>query len=66
MLTLALDTILRLLHPIMPFVTEDSWQHLREAAGARRMPWDSGNLTASIMVARWPAPPQEWIDDRTE
>jgi len=50
----------------MPFVTEEIWQHLREAAGARRMPWDDGTLSPSIMVARWPTPRQEWIDDRTE
>jgi valyl-tRNA synthetase len=66
MLLLGLDTILRLLHPIMPFVTEEIWQHLREAAGRRRMPWDNGDLAPSIMVARWPEPQQEWIDDRTE
>jgi len=66
MLLPALDTILRLLHPIMPFVTEEIWQHLSEAAGQRRMPWDSGELAPSIMVARWPAPPAEWVDERTE
>jgi valyl-tRNA synthetase len=66
MLLLGLDTILRLLHPIMPFVTEEIWQHLRDAAGRRRMPWDNGDLAPSIMVARWPEPPAEWMDDRTE
>jgi len=66
MLLLGLDTILRLLHPIMPFVTEEIWQHLREAAGLRRMPWDSPAPAASIMVAPWPTPPAAWICDRTE
>jgi valyl-tRNA synthetase len=66
MLVLGLDTILRLLHPIMPFVTEEIWQHLGEAVGDRRMPWDDGALSPSIMIARWPAPPQGWIDDHTE
>ena len=66
MLLLGLDTILRLLHPIMPFVTEEIWQHLREAAGRRRMPWDAAGLTDSIMIAPWPAPPAAWIDERTE
>jgi valyl-tRNA synthetase len=50
----------------MPFVTEEIWQHLGEAAGERRMPWDKAGLTPSIMVARWPEPSHEWIDDRTE
>ena len=66
MLLVGLDTILRLLHPIMPFVTEEIWQHLRETAGARRLPWDDGPLPESIMVASWPAPPPAWIDPPTE
>ncbi|MFM8635210.1 MAG: valine--tRNA ligase [Planctomycetia bacterium] len=66
MLLLGLDTILRLLHPIMPFVTEEIWQHLRETVAGRRMPWDGGTLVESIMVAAWPTPPTAWIDARTE
>jgi valyl-tRNA synthetase len=66
MLLLGLDTILRLLHPIMPFVTEEIWQHLRAAAPHRRMPWDRDGLAESIMVAAWPVPPAAWIDQRTE
>jgi valyl-tRNA synthetase len=66
MLLLGLDTILRLLHPIMPFVTEEIWQHLRETAAGRRMPWDAAPPPASIMVAAWPQPAAAWIDPRTE
>jgi valyl-tRNA synthetase len=67
MLVLGLDTILRLLHPIMPFVTEEIWQHLAAAAAGRRMPWDAaGPLPESIMVAAWPAPPAAWADATTE
>ncbi|MFM8891754.1 MAG: class I tRNA ligase family protein, partial [Planctomycetia bacterium] len=66
MLMLGLDTILRLLHPVMPFVTEEIWQHLGSVAAARRMPWDTDGLPGSIMVARWPEPPAAWIDPRTE
>ncbi len=36
-----LDTSLRLLHPFMPFVTEEIWQHLPESEGF-------------LMVAEWP------------
>jgi len=66
MLLLALDTILRLLHPIMPFVTEEIWQHLREAAGSRQLPWDTETVAESIMVAQWPTPPDAWRDAETE
>jgi valyl-tRNA synthetase len=67
MLMLALDTILRLIHPLMPFVSEEIWQHLRLVAGDRRMPWDVAEGPAeSIMIARWPTPPPSWIDPRTE
>ena len=37
------DTLLRLLHPFMPFITEELWQHLRERAEGE-----------SIMYARLP------------
>ncbi|HYU58518.1 MAG TPA: valine--tRNA ligase, partial [Actinomycetota bacterium] len=40
-----LERTLRLLHPIMPFVTEDLWQRLRPEDAA-----------ASIVVAPWPEP----------
>lgn len=68
MLLLGLDTILRLLHPIMPFVTEEIWQQLRAVAGNRSMPWDDPDslLPESIMTARWPEPPERWIDAKTE
>jgi valyl-tRNA synthetase len=67
MLLLALDTILRLLHPIMPFLTEEIWQHLREVAPHRRLPWDRGAAPSdSIMVSAWPEPPSAWVDRRTE
>ena len=66
MLLLGLDTILRLLHPMMPFVTEEIWQHLREVAGGRRLPWDGESLPDSVMVASWPVPPSAWVDSVTE
>jgi len=42
---------LRLLHPFMPFVTEEIWQHLPHEG-------------ESLMVARWPQP--EPLDERAE
>ena len=40
-----LDQGLRLLHPFMPFVTEELWQ---------RLPKRPNNSTPSIMIAKYP------------
>ncbi len=49
----ALDTLLRLLHPIMPFVTEEIWGHLGKAAPQRGL---EGQTEAGpfVMLAAWP------------
>ena len=49
----ALDTILRLLHPLIPFLTEEVWQLLNEVASTRGLP--KPILAAeSVCVAPWP------------
>jgi valyl-tRNA synthetase len=48
-----LDTLLRLLHPMIPFLTEDVWQRLGEVAPERGI--DEVLPTAeSVMLAPWP------------
>ncbi|MBN2477630.1 MAG: class I tRNA ligase family protein [Pirellulales bacterium] len=48
-----LDSILRLLHPMIPFVTEEVWQLLGKVAPQRGI--DSvGPAAESIMIAPWP------------
>ncbi len=46
------DTILRLLHPVVPFVTEALWERLRLPEGTER--------PAALMVAPWPEPRLRW------
>ena len=47
----ALDTALRLLHPVMPFLTEELWHKLPQPAGAR-----------SIALDKFPEPRAKWTD----
>ena len=48
-----LDSILRLLHPFMPFITEELWQSLGAAVPVRGV-GQGAEAAASIMVAPWP------------
>lgn len=48
-----LEVILRLLHPIMPFITEELWQTVAPLANAKH--------SDSLMLAAWPQADQEKI-----
>jgi valyl-tRNA synthetase len=53
-----LDGVFRLLHPVMPFITEALW---------RRLPWPEGEeRPASLMIAPWPAARPDRQDDAAE
>ncbi len=49
----ALDICLKLLHPVMPFITEELWDQLAEF-GARR--------EGMLITAAWPALNDGWVD----
>jgi len=49
------EAALRLLHPFMPFLTEELWHRLPQASTAK-----------SIALAEYPAPKPEWIDEEAE
>jgi valyl-tRNA synthetase len=60
-----LDGILRLVHPIMPFVAESIWQALNEAAFERGLP-AAEPATESVAIAPWPSLPEAWQDAAME
>jgi valyl-tRNA synthetase len=60
-LVYVLDRTLRLLHPFMPFVTEEIWQSLVQGATRGGHISGSGYKPEALMVARWPE--QAGLDD---
>ena len=48
-----LDTCLRLLHPFMPFVTEEIWQHIPHEGKA-------------LIIAKWPEVNAAYLDEQAE
>jgi valyl-tRNA synthetase len=51
----ALEAALRLLHPVMPFLTEELWHRLPQLEGAR-----------SIALAKFPEPRANWTDSAAD
>ncbi|HEX8199912.1 MAG TPA: class I tRNA ligase family protein, partial [Isosphaeraceae bacterium] len=64
-LAAVLDGLCRLLHPVLPFVTEGVWQALGEVAPRRGLP-EPGPAAESVCIAPWPAYPQAWRDAEAE
>ncbi|MFY1829374.1 valine--tRNA ligase [Myxococcus fulvus] len=54
-LVYALDRVLRLMHPFMPFITEEIWQKL-----------PMSRPTESIMIASYPEPDPALVDEAAE
>lgn len=52
-----LETLLRLLHPITPFITEEIWQRIAPLAGKKG---------PSIMLQAYPQKQREWQDTEAE
>jgi valyl-tRNA synthetase len=49
-----LDQVLRLLHPFVPFVTEELWARLGELAPARGLDAALPSTAGLLVLARWP------------
>ncbi|HZO72079.1 MAG TPA: valine--tRNA ligase [Ktedonobacteraceae bacterium] len=57
-----LDQSMRLLHPFMPFVTEEVWQHLYRTSEPQHECWPA----SALIVAPWPAFAPQFIDEEAE
>jgi valyl-tRNA synthetase len=54
-----LDLCLRLLHPYIPFITEEIWGYLRKAVLDSRLSDLAASWTEGLIIASWPEPRQE-------
>ena len=61
----ALDVILRLLHPLIPFITEEIWQLLRTIAPQRGLP-EPRPASQHLIVADWPQPEAQRLNTAIE
>ncbi len=59
----ALDSLMRLLHPMIPFLTEEVWQLLNSVAPIRALTHPAGGAAAeSVCIAPWPEVDESHID----
>jgi len=57
-----LDQCMRLLHPYMPFVTEEVWQYLYRTGEPVQDQWPA----SALIIAPWPQANREAIDEEAE
>ena len=61
-----LDVILRLLHPVMPYITEKLWERLNETVPQRGAGPIEVQPADLLVKASWPKVDEAWIDAKTE
>ena len=58
-LTRVLDLNLRMLHPFIPFITEELWGHLRRAVLDSPLAGEAADWPKALIIASWPVPRKE-------
>ena len=65
MLVTAFDQLLRLLHPMIPFLTEEIWRLFGEIAPERGFPYS--RLAEPVLIAAaWPKFEESWQNEEIE
>jgi valyl-tRNA synthetase len=54
-----LDICLRLLHPFIPFITEETWGYLKKAVLGTHLAPIAANWEDGLIISSWPEPRQE-------
>jgi valyl-tRNA synthetase len=65
-LAYVLDQLLRLLHPIVPFLTEEVWQLLGRVAPVRSLTLPASPAEESVCIAAWPVGDVSAVDTSIE
>ncbi|MBN1257362.1 MAG: valine--tRNA ligase [Planctomycetes bacterium] len=65
-LAYVLDTMLRLLHPVIPYITEEIWGLLAKLAPQRGLKAQSEDAPPDLIRAPWPQAQEEWRDQKLE
>ncbi len=60
------DQVLRLLHPFVPFITEELWAKLGELAPTRGIDRPLAHVDSALIRAEWPQQRPEWRDEALE
>ncbi|GAB4141971.1 MAG: valine--tRNA ligase [Planctomycetaceae bacterium] len=64
-LVTVLDSLLRFLQPLTPFLCAELWERLGELAPSRGLP-EAVPAESSAIIAKWPSLPEDWQDASLE